>query len=85
MELYRKNGVNPLGGCLPVRGADAGVVGALHACSRRRSSSTTRRFCGSPTSRRPIPYFVLPLCIGGAELRSAKAHAAAGRPRNSSK
>ena len=43
MELYKKDGVNPLGGCLPILLADADLHRALLDAAATRSSSIARR------------------------------------------
>jgi len=51
MALYKQEGVNPAGGCLPLL-LQMPILIAFYNLSPTRSSSGTRRSCsGSPTSR----------------------------------
>jgi YidC/Oxa1 family membrane protein insertase len=65
MELYRKEGVNPLGGCLPLL-FQMPVFFALYAILRSTIELRGASFLWISDLSQGDPYFVLPLLMGGA-------------------
>jgi YidC/Oxa1 family membrane protein insertase len=67
MELWRKNKVNPLGGCLPAL-VQMPIWFALYATLQTAIEFYHTRFLWFADLSAPDPYFVLPLVLGVAML-----------------
>jgi YidC/Oxa1 family membrane protein insertase len=67
MELWRKNKVNPLGGCLPML-AQMPIWFALYATLQTAVEFYHTGFLYFKDLSAPDPYFVLPLVLGGAMI-----------------
>jgi YidC/Oxa1 family membrane protein insertase len=71
MELYRKKGVNPFGGCLPVL-VQMPVWWALYTVLQTAVELYHTPFLYFPDLSAPDPYFVLPVVIGGMSFVQQK-------------
>jgi YidC/Oxa1 family membrane protein insertase len=71
MEMYRKNGVNPLGGCLPVL-VQMPVWWALYTVLQTAVELYHTPFLWFPDLSAPDPYFVLPIVIGAMSFIQQK-------------
>jgi YidC/Oxa1 family membrane protein insertase len=67
MELYRKNGVNPFGGCLPML-VQLPVWWALYSVLQTAVELYHTPFLWFRDLSAPDPYFVLPIVIGAASF-----------------
>jgi YidC/Oxa1 family membrane protein insertase len=67
MEFYRKNGVNPFGGCLPML-VQLPVWWALYTVLQTAVELYHTPFLWFHDLSAPDPYFVLPVVIGGASF-----------------
>jgi YidC/Oxa1 family membrane protein insertase len=67
MELYRKNGVNPLGGCLPML-VQLPVWWALYSVLQTAVELYHTPFLWFRDLSAPDPYFVLPIVIGATSF-----------------
>jgi YidC/Oxa1 family membrane protein insertase len=67
MELYRKNGVNPFGGCLPMV-VQLPVWWALYSVLQTAVELYHTPFLWFRDLSAPDPYFVLPVVIGAASF-----------------
>jgi YidC/Oxa1 family membrane protein insertase len=67
MEVYRKNGVNPFGGCLPVL-VQMPVWWALYSVLQTAVELYHTPFLWFRDLSAPDPYFVLPVVIGGTSF-----------------
>jgi len=63
MELWRKHGVNPLGGCLPQL-VQMPVWFAMYTTLQTAVEMYHERFAWFPDLSAPDPYFILPLVLG---------------------
>ena len=80
MELYKKHGVNPLGGCLPML-IQMPVYIALYSMLGNSVELYRSPFvCWIHDLTAPDPFFVLPLLTGVAHVRAAEDAADAARP-----
>lgn len=71
MEMYRKNGVNPFGGCLPVL-VQMPVWWALYATLQSAVELYHTPFLWFKDLSGPDPYFVLPFIIGATSFVQTK-------------
>jgi YidC/Oxa1 family membrane protein insertase len=71
MEVYRKNGVNPLGGCLPVV-VQMPVWWALYTVLQTAVELYHTPFLWFRDLSAPDPYFLLPIVIGSASFFQQK-------------
>jgi len=71
MEVYRKNGVNPLGGCLPVV-VQMPVWWALYTVLQTAVELYHTPFLWFRDLSAPDPYFLLPIVIGSASFVQQK-------------
>ena len=71
MEVYRKNGVNPLGGCLPVL-VQMPVWWALYTVLQTAIELYHTPFLWFPDLSAPDPVFVLPIVIGATSFVQQK-------------
>jgi YidC/Oxa1 family membrane protein insertase len=71
MEVYRKNGVNPFGGCLPVL-VQMPVWWALYTVLQTAVELYHTPFLWFPDMSAPDPYFILPIVIGGTSFVQQK-------------
>jgi len=67
MELYRKNGVNPFGGCLPML-VQLPVWWALYSVLQTAVELYHTPFLWFHDLSAPDPYFILPIVIGAASF-----------------
>jgi YidC/Oxa1 family membrane protein insertase len=67
MELYRKNGVNPFGGCLPML-VQLPVWWALYSVLQTAVELYHTPFLWFQDLSAPDPYFILPIVIGAASF-----------------
>jgi YidC/Oxa1 family membrane protein insertase len=67
MEMYRKNKVNPLGGCLPAL-VQMPIWFALYATLQTAVEFYHTRFLWFSDLSAPDPLFILPLILGGAMI-----------------
>jgi YidC/Oxa1 family membrane protein insertase len=71
MEVYRKNGVNPFGGCLPVF-VQMPVWWALYTVIQTAVELYHTPFLWYSDLSAPDPYFILPLVLGGTSFVQQK-------------
>ncbi len=71
MEVYRKNGVNPFGGCLPVL-VQMPVWWALYSVLQTAVELYHTPFLWFRDLSAPDPFFVLPVVIGAASFVQQK-------------
>jgi YidC/Oxa1 family membrane protein insertase len=71
MEVYRKNGVNPLGGCLPIL-IQMPVWWALYTVLQTAVELYRTPFLWFPDLSAPDPVFVLPIVIGATSFVQQK-------------
>ncbi len=71
MEVYRKNGVNPFGGCLPVF-VQMPVWWALYTVIQTAVELYHTPFLWYSDLSAPDPYFILPLVLGGTSFIQQK-------------
>jgi YidC/Oxa1 family membrane protein insertase len=71
MEVYRKHGVSPFGGCLPVV-VQMPVWWALYSVLQTAAELYHTPFLWFHDLSAPDPYFVLPVVIGGASFIQQK-------------
>jgi YidC/Oxa1 family membrane protein insertase len=71
MEVYRKNGVNPFGGCLPVL-VQLPVWWALYTVLQTAVELYHTPFLWFADMSAPDPYFVLPVVLGGTSFVQQK-------------
>jgi YidC/Oxa1 family membrane protein insertase len=71
MEMYRKNGVNPFGGCLPVF-VQMPVWWALYTVIQTAVELYHTPFLWYHDLSAPDPYFILPIVLGGTSFIQQK-------------
>jgi YidC/Oxa1 family membrane protein insertase len=71
MEMYRKNGVNPFGGCLPVF-VQMPVWWALYTVIQTAVELYHTPFLWYRDLSAPDPYFILPVVLGGTSFIQQK-------------
>ena len=71
MEMYRKNGVNPFGGCLPVF-VQMPVWWALYTVIQTAVELYHTPFLWYRDLSAPDPYFILPIVLGGTSFIQQK-------------
>ena len=71
MEVYRKNGVNPLGGCLPIL-IQMPVWWALYTVLQTAVELYHTPFLWFPDLSARDPVFVLPIVIGATSFVQQK-------------
>jgi YidC/Oxa1 family membrane protein insertase len=71
MEMYRKNGVNPFGGCLPIF-VQMPVWWALYTVIQTAVELYHTPFLWYRDLSAPDPYFILPIVLGGTSFIQQK-------------
>jgi len=71
MELYRKRGVNPLGGCLPQL-VQMPVWWAMYTTLQTAVEMYHRRFLWFPDLSEPDKFYILPIVLGGLGFVQAR-------------
>ena len=74
MEIYKREKINPLAGCLPILDADSVVPRVLLGAARERGDAAGAVHGLDQGPARPDPFFMLPILMGAAMFAQFKLH-----------